>query len=102
MNERIKELFELAGGTYESDGTNYITRTDDFNPEYFAEILIKDVICEINNTNINSLGGTTYDLSVAIGTKEKVIKNIKQQYGIRYKFLEEFGIDSELRNSINN
>jgi hypothetical protein len=43
MNEQIEILFKQAGGYFEMDAEgNLFTYTQDFDPEYFALLIIKE------------------------------------------------------------
>ena len=49
MNEEIEMLFKEAGGYFEMDAEgNLFTYTMDFDPEYFAQLIIREClnICE--------------------------------------------------------
>ena len=43
MNAVVEKLFKLAGGYVEVDDSgNYFTYTQDFDPEKFAELIVKE------------------------------------------------------------
>ncbi len=49
MNEQIEILFKQAGGYVEVDNDgNYFTYTQDFDPDLFAELIVKEMLltCE--------------------------------------------------------
>jgi hypothetical protein len=81
MKEKIKEIALQAGGSHYPEVGGDIL-------ELFADLLVKDVLREIEECNIRHGCVTTYDYSVAEGTKERIVKHIKDSYDIKYKFLE--------------
>ena len=91
MKEKIKELAKKAGinltpaqfsGVLEDE-------VDEFMLEDFADMLVKHIIKDIENTNIlNPCATTTYDMSIAECARESIINMIKNEYSISYEFLE--------------
>jgi hypothetical protein len=90
MKEKIKEIAmktKLGSANFDN-GVNYYVGTDD-TFEKFADMLVKHIIKDIENTNIlNSCATTTYDMSVAECARESIINMIKNEYSISYEFLE--------------
>jgi hypothetical protein len=77
MKNKIKELaLEAGGSTYPEVGGELLSK--------FADLLIKDLIQEVDDANVNHCCGTTYDLSVAQCTKEKIIKHLSKEYEISF------------------
>lgn len=78
MKTRIKKLaLEAGGSTYPEVGGAIL--------EKFADLLIKDLLQEIDDANVNHCCGTTYDLSVAQCTREKILKHLCTEYEITYR-----------------
>jgi hydrogenase maturation factor len=79
MNDRIKEIMIQA---------EYPAPDIALRAQKLTDLIIKDLIKEIESVNIMHGCGTTYDLSVAQGTREVILKHIKKEYDIKYNFLE--------------
>jgi hypothetical protein len=90
MKEKINKLANIWANRREKDEKLGIVYTfSEPALETFADMLVKHVIKDIKNTNTNnSCTFTTYDRSVAECAKENILKMIKQEYNINYKFLE--------------
>ena len=81
MNERIKDLFSRAGGAIAMIDGAVLTYTDHFDPEKFAELIVKDV-CKIikGNSLVEPLGGySDWDQGYNASVKS-AIDQIKRQY----------------------
>jgi hypothetical protein len=74
MNKRIKQLVEQAG----------FLNKDEESIDYFADLLIRDVIDTINSANINTCAYTTYDAGVANCTRIELVKAISKEYSADY------------------
>jgi hypothetical protein len=85
MKEKIKEIALTAklGSANFDGGINYYVGTDE-SFERFADLIIKDVIKQIQEANVNYCCGTTYDKGVADCSKEKITNYIKEYYNIKY------------------
>jgi hypothetical protein len=77
VKSRIKKLaLEAGGSTYPEVGGELLSK--------FADLLIKDLIQEVDDANINHCCGTTYDLSVAQCARQKILKHLCAEYEITY------------------
>lgn len=77
MNERIKELAAKAG----FGPTNDPHVRQSFDVNLFAELIVKECITVVENTD-KTQAYTTYDLAQIEGTMNKCVKNIKEHFGV--------------------
>jgi hypothetical protein len=78
VKTRIKKLaLEAGGSTYPEVGGEIL--------EKFADLLIKDLLQEVDDANVNHCCGTTYDLGVAQCAREKILKHLCTEYEITYR-----------------
>jgi len=83
VKARIKKLaLEAGGSTYPEVGGAIL--------EKFADLLIKELIREVDDTNTNHCCGTTYDLGLADCVKGKILSHLKSEYEVTYKVGERF------------
>ena len=70
MNDRIELLFKQAGGYVEVDDEgNYFTYTQDFDPETFAKLIIKECTKVVEKNLFEDIGRTTS-------------RKVKQHFGV--------------------
>ena len=80
MNERIKTLFKQAGGYVEVDDKgNYFTYMQDFDPEVFANLIVKDCVGIVENV---SPGYTDYRNQIEDAFRNDCVLVLKDSFGI--------------------
>jgi replication initiation and membrane attachment protein DnaB len=79
MNERVEKLAELCG--FRPSPSIY-DRNQSFDIEKFAELIVKECLTAIDNTDTTHIY-TTFDQSMVMGTIEKSKKAIKEHFGVK-------------------
>lgn len=79
MNERIKELAEQSG--FRSNPDIY-DRNQSFDIEKFAELIVKECLLAIDNTNTHH-AYTTFDKDLIDATIKKSKKAVKEHFGVK-------------------
>ena len=90
MNKRMVELFGLAGGTVTVLDGAVLTYTNEFDPEKFAELIIRECVDVCRKENWKTLGQDTkgmkqFDRGIIAGRKS-------MSYDLCDKIEERFGI----------
>ena len=87
MNERIQQLAEQAdeyADTKLQMPGEYHPDWHDVRDEKFAELIVRECIQSVENTNLHS-ALTTYDLGLVQETIRKCSNSIKTKFGIQYE-----------------
>ena len=76
MNKKLLKEFQLQAG-----GAHY----PDINPqlqEQFAQQIVKYCIDLVQNTPLDSVYKTTYDLDLISTAQQKIVENIKREFDV--------------------
>ena len=90
MNKRMVELFGLAGGTVTVLDGAVLTYTNEFDPEKFAELIIKECVGICAKENWKTLGEDTkgmkqFERGILMGRKimsKDLCDRIEERFGL--------------------
>jgi hypothetical protein len=83
MNERIKALWEQAGGHYNSGNQHSWPQYTIDDPKKFAELIVEECAELIDNKEIITAAQTYDEVFVAkFDTKELCAKQIREHFGV--------------------